>query len=261
MAWYNRRMKKITYITIVMVLIVPIVAVHARELEDDRPGRQMHDVRMEGRDDMQEIRRDAREDRKKIREDGRVMIKDATSSEVRMKARAEMQADMKANAVERKAAVEVRRADLKAKIDAAKVQNQALKAKKLDEKAQKKVEQKLAEIYKRLSEKVAKLTRVDAELQARINVRASAGIDVSAAQGLLAVSRVALAKARVDVEATQSIAAMETMSTTTKETLRGLVTTAEASVKAAAESYRKVIDAVLALPKPAVASSTTVNAQ
>ncbi len=254
-------MKKITYTTLIIICIVPATALHAEErgMMQQEGNRPMREMRMEARDDVRDIRQDAREDRREIRREGVGMMVGATSSDARMKARAEMKVKVKENAAERKEAVENRRSELKKEVEKKKVERKDEKAKRLDEKAQKRVGEKLVQIYKKLTERVDRLSKTDIELQTRIDRRTAAGINTSTAQGLLATARIALAKAKVDVDATKAIAITEVMSTTTKETFKTLVTTAEASVKSTAESYRKVIDAVAALPKPAVASSTPAN--
>lgn len=250
-------MKKIIKITIVTtIFIVPMVAlqaqgVRAEERGEDHRGRPaMMELRDDAREDMREIRRESKDMRKDRLLDGREDMKMATSAEARMKARADMKADMKLNMEQRKAQVEVRKIELKKQIEAKKVENKQLKAKKLDERNKQKVGEKLGKVYARLSERLMGLTRVDAELTMRLNRMATSGVDVAPIRGLQATAQIALAKAKVDVEATKTLAAAEVNSTTTKETLRALVKTAEDSLKAAARAYKTAIDAAKILPKP-----------
>jgi hypothetical protein len=245
-------MKNTTYITIITILLIPVTAINAEGLNMGVRA----DLRGRGGD--MDMGMGLHASGTPVNPPGRMMeMRNATSGEMRMKARADMKVGLQADMAKRKAALEARRIELKAGIEDKKLENKAMKAKKLEVNKAAKVQEKLAAIYQRLTDKVNGLTRVDAELTTRIGKISAAGVDVSATQALLVTAQASLAKAKVDVEATQSIAISETMSTTTAETLRGLVATAEVSVKAAAANYMKVVEAVKALPKPAVRVNAT----
>ncbi len=249
------------------IALLPVNAVSAEDARVPRPPqagsaepRPAREARMDAREDVRNIREDAREDRRDILEDrreGRAAIMQnasGTKPEVRALLKENREKGVEAfkeNADARKKAVEARRKELKAQLDKLKADRKDEKAKKLDGDAKERVEKKISDIYKRLEERVTKLTKVDTELASRITKIAAAGIDTSAVTPLMTSAQAALSKAKTDVEATKTALAAETGTNTAKETIRALVKTAEDSIRAAGESYKKVMDAVKALPKPA----------
>jgi hypothetical protein len=157
---------------------------------------------------------------------------------------------LKVNIEARKKAVEVRRVELKAQIDRQKAVRKEENLKRLDAKAKERVAEKIRGIYRGLEERIARLTKVDAELAARITKISGTGVNVSTVTPLMTAAQTAFAKAKTDVEATKTALIAETATATSKESIRALVKTAEDSIKAAGEAYKKVMDALKILPKP-----------
>lgn len=232
------------------------------------PPRPMKDARADARADIRDVRIDAKGDAQKIRQEGRdnraAIQQNATGTRPDLRVllkdnRQNVVEALKDNAEDRKKAVEARRLELKSQIDKIKAANKDARMKKLDEKAKERVGNKIGSIYKGLEERVARLTKIDAELSARIATAANAGNDTSAAAALLTTAQAALTKAKTDVEATKVALAAEANASTSKEAIRTLVKTAEDSIKAAGEAYKKVVEAVKALPRPEGPATTTPN--
>ena len=114
--------------------------------------------------------------------------------------------------------------------------------KKLDAKAQERVKKTLENVFKMLSNQIDRLTKVDVRISDKIKVLESSNVDVTAMSAQYLVAQTALEKAKVDVNAANSISIDQTSTTTSKEALRALVKTAEDSIKTAGAEYRKVID-------------------
>lgn len=218
-------MKKTIYISIVTILFVPIFLLKAEDaININTTVQATSAVRMRA-----EVRADIKNERMEMKKE----IKDKHQ---------EMKADLKVK-------VDARRVELKANIDAMKTKNKDERAKKLDEKAKARVEVRLNNIYKKLTERVSRLSQVDSEITRRLTQYATSGVSVVSVTTLQTPAQALLAKAKIDVEATKTISEAELNATTTKETLRAVVATAEKSIKTAAESYKKVLDALKALPK------------
>lgn len=222
-------MKTKTYTIVMMVLFVPTFLLKAE-------GEGM-------RGERREMRQEDRKERMEVRQEARGEMKDN---------RAKIQADLKVK-------FDARRVELKANMDAMKVKVKDERAKKLDEKAKDRVEMRLGNIYKRLSERVTNLTRVDAGVTKRLAAYNAAQVNVASVVALQTSAQTLLAKARLDVEATKALSQSELNATTTKDTLRALVNTAETSLKTTHESYKKVLDALKALPKLKMQATTTAT--
>lgn len=144
------------------------------------------------------------------------------------------------------------RDDMREKAEELRTSIKEARTKKLDDKAKGRVEIRLDNLYKMLTNRLDRLTRVDAEITKRL----AGKTDVVAVLALQASAQTALAKARVDIEATKSASLTELTSTTSKVVLRNLVNTAEASIKTAAEAYKKVTQA---MPKTRGTASSIIN--
>jgi hypothetical protein len=165
---------------------------------------------------------------------------------------------------EEKAAIKVkmdaRKAEIKGKIEARKDENKV----KLEAKAKDRVKALLANVFKMLSNQIDRLSKVDKRIGEKIAALQTSGIDVTAMNTQYVIAQTALAKAKVDVEATSSISTEQADTETSKEALRSLVKTAEDSIKAAGAEYRKVI---ALMPKEApkgeveAQTSTSTNVQ
>lgn len=218
------------------ILLVPVFLLKAEDLVNVQvtatSGVRVMPVRQDARNDRMEMRKGAQEARKDNR--------------------AKIQADLKVK-------LDARRVELKANMDAMKVKVKDERAKKLDQKAKARVEVRLGNIYKRLSERVTNLTRVDAGVAKRLAAYTAAQVSTASVVTLQTSAQALLAKARLDVEATKTLSQSELNATTTKETLRALVNTAETSLKTTHESYKKVLDALKALPKLKVQATTTAT--
>ncbi len=222
-------MKTKTYILMTAILLVPVFLLKA---EGEGMRGERREMRQEDRKERMEMRKEAREE---------------------MKAEhAKMQADLKVK-------LDARRVELKANMDAMKVKAKDERAKKLDEKAKERVGVRLANVYKGLTARIGHITQVDAGITKRLAAYTAAGTSVVSVTALQTQAQALLAKARLDVEATKSLSEAELNATTTKETFRSLVNTAETSLKATHESYKKVLDALKALPKLKTQATTTAT--
>jgi hypothetical protein len=249
-----------------LLILMPVAAVSANEGDAtsttpridarmDAHG-DMRDIRVEAKAKADVIKKDAKDDRRNIIENAKLGT--STSSSTKQDLGAALHANavrkveaLKENMDARKKALEARRVELKAQIDKIKAEQKDARMKKLDEKAKERVAGKLNDIYKNLDERIARLTKVDVEVAARITKIGSSSVDISAAAALLVTAQTALSKAKTDVDATKAALAAEANASTSKEAIRALVKTAEDSIKAAGAAYQKVIEAIKALPKPA----------
>ena len=131
------------------------------------------------------------------------------------------------------------------------------KKKKLVDKSLTAVQDAVGKVYSNLNDKLTRLSKVDASLTSKLNELKNNGTDVTSASALLVTAHTSLAKATVDVQATASLIHDQTATSTSKEILKGLITTARTSVKTAGENYKKVVESIKAyLPKSDEASST-----
>jgi hypothetical protein len=256
-------MKTKTIYTILCVsLLTQIASVHAADVgvQADVKVEAGEHPRMEAR---KEMRLENHEDRKEFRND-RMMRKDdiederyATSPEARKEMRAEMKNTNDEKKSELKVKIDARKDELKKKIEGMKADKKDEKTKKLDEQAKERVIGHLTNIYDRLYTRITRLTKVDAEITRRLATRSPE----PAVLVLHASAQSLLAQAKVDVEATKAASAAELTTTTSKEALRSLVTTAETSIKNAGEAYKKVVQALKETPKAEVSASPSSSIQ
>lgn len=172
-----------------------------------------------------EIRKEMREEIKEIRKDGK---------ESRMEVRKEV-----------KEKVQEKKAEMK---DAMK----DVRAKKLDAKAKTRIDARSKAIQEGLSHRIEKLTKVDTEITARIAKKAVTP-EITA---LHTAAKADLAQAVLDVASVKTKVATELNATTSKDIFRGVVKTAEESIKKASASYRKVSEELKKLHKMETASTT-----
>lgn len=223
-----------TYSLLIASLLIPVINVHALEMSASTSVN-VGNTRMEMQ---QEMRRENKDNRMEMR----------ASTTAGSPERMEMRKENMDNRAEFRAEVQTKMQALRASIKEA-------RTKKLDGNAKARVEMKLGKIYERLMNRVDRLTKIDAEITKRLSVRTNTATALS----LQAAAQTALAKARVDVEATKAMSSVELNATTSKEVLRGLVNTAETSIKATGEAYKKVVEAMKDLPKIEISASSTIN--
>lgn len=237
----------LTYITIFTLLILVSSSVHAEEATStkSRPimqGRmEIRDARKEGREEIRDIRKEGRKEVRDTRKENRTS---STSAEVRKAEVEKVRAEMKMK-------VDARKADLKTEVEALKSENKAAITKKLDEKAKGRVQKLVNTVYEKLIKRINALTKVDGEITRRITKlsNATTTADVSpeslaSIKALHVTAQELLAKAKVDAEATRVTVTAEIQATTTKEVIKALVAQSENSIKAAAEGYKKVSEAL-----------------
>lgn len=152
--------------------------------------------------------------------------------------KAEMKNKFMENRMELRAEVKTKMTELRDSVKEARTKN-------LEEEAKVRVVVKLDKIFDRLTNRLDRLTKIDAEITKRLSTRANTAPVVS----LQVSAQTALAKAKVDVEAAKAAAVAEVKTTTSKEVLRNLVKTAEASIKTAGEEYKKVVEEMKDLPR------------
>lgn len=158
----------------------------------------------------------------------------------------EMKAKMKSE-------IEARKKDMLQKLNSSKDERK----KKLEAKAQEKVKKSLMNIFKNLNNQIDRLTKVDVKIGERIKALKETGADTTTQEAQYKIAQTALAKAKVDVEAANSATVEQTSTTTSKETFRALVKTAEDSIKAASKEYMKIIPM---LPEAKVKAEVDANA-
>lgn len=147
------------------------------------------------------------------------------------------------------------RADIKVKVEAMRAAIKSARTTRLNEKAKARVEVRLNTIYEHLTKRVERLTKVDAEITTRLASRT----DTAVALSLQTEAQTALLKAKLDIEATKAASSAELNATTSKDILRDLVRSSETSIKAATESYRKVVEVLKTLPKAEVRADAVIN--
>ena len=148
--------------------------------------------------------------------------------------------------------IEARKKDMLSKLNSLKEERKM----KLEAKAQEKVKKSLMKIFKNLNNQIDRLSKVDVKIGERIKALKESGADTSAQEAQYAKAQTALAKAKVDVEAANSTSTDQVNGTTSKETLRSLVKTAEESIKIAGKEYMKIIPTL-----PEVKVKTEVDAK
>jgi hypothetical protein len=238
----------LTYIAIFTLLISGYTA-EAEDGTSTRPrpvmqGRmEIRDARKEGREDIREIRQEGRGEIRDMRDEDRTA---STSANERFDEMKKIRADMKVK-------VDARKVDLKTEVETLKAANKTAITKRLDEKAKGRVQTLVNTVYGRLITRINALTKVDGEVTRRItnlsNATTTVAISADALVSVKALQVTAqdlLAKAKVDVEATKATTITEINATTTKEVIKALVTKSENSIKAAAEGYKKVSEALKA---------------
>lgn len=188
-------------------------------------------------------RKDAREAIKDIRQTANGVRKDimqnrASTTKALRDNRASTTEALKANREAMIKEVKDRRETLKKQLEGRKNE----KKQKLDDKKRTVVNTALQNIFKKLTEKIARLTNIDSRLNAKVVELRAKGTDVSTAVNLLATAKLTLEKAQVDVEATRAIATEQVGTSTSKEILKGLVGTAETSIKSSVEAYKKAAE-------------------
>ena len=92
-----------------------------------------------------------------------------------------------------------------------------------------------------LNNQLDRLSKADARIGEKLDSLKAKGVDVSASSAQYIVAQTALAKAKVDVEATSSLSTEQAGTETSKETLRSLVKTATDSIRSAGAQYKEVI--------------------
>lgn len=112
---------------------------------------------------------------------------------------------------------------------------------KLDVNAQDRVKKLLGNIFNMFTNQIDRLTKVDARIGEKIASMKASDVDVTAAEAQYIKAEAALAKAKIDVAATNSASIDQTSATTSKEELRALVKIAEDSIKACGKEYMQIL--------------------
>jgi chromosome segregation ATPase len=152
--------------------------------------------------------------------------------------------------------IKEKRDELKKKLETLKKE----KKQKLDEKKKGVVNTALKNIFARFSERIEQLTNIDTRLGAKTTELQTKGTDVTNTIALLTSAKTALEKAKVDIEATKTLASEQTSTSTSKEVLKSLINTADASIKSAKDSYKKVGESLRPFLEGSTSTSTPVNA-
>lgn len=158
---------------------------------------------------------------------------------------------------------EKRKIELRKNIAEKKEEKKEIKTVRLDNKSVVKVRKAVDSVYKKLTEKINKLYVIDSEITRRVSYITTASSSVSASdiKALLDSQKIAkdlLTQAKVDIEATRSVAMSEISTSTTKEYVKTLAKTAEASIKYTAIAYRKTFLLIKDISKK-MATSTSVT--
>ena len=167
----------------------------------------------------------------RIKEEGRFRmglkksVDDDNRPQLSEEEKAEMKVKFEARKEELKKKIEVRKGELKIK---------------LEDKAKERVKNILANMWKMLNNQLDRLSKADARIGEKLASLKEKGLDVSKASAQYTVAQTALAKAKLDVEATSSLSSEQADTETSKETLRSLVKTASDSIKSAGAEYRKI---------------------
>ncbi len=180
-------------------------------------------------------------------------VKNSTSTVVSAQVMATSTADrIKAFQDEMRTRVENRKSELRKNL----AQKNGV-AKKLDTQAATRVRTNLVAIYGKLSQKINRLSRIDSEITRKISAVAVISSSTASSSAFVASlnesqkkAKALLSQARIDLESTRVVALSEIATSTTKETIRSLVSTAETSIKVAAEAYRKILTTIKPLGTP-----------
>ncbi len=127
------------------------------------------------------------------------------------------------------------------------------KKQKLQQEARTRVQQRIFKIYSLFNQKLARLQRADTKITAKLNQAKAAGIDVSAILPLQQSAQETLQTAKLSVEAGRTLALQQVATSSSKEILKDLIKNSEKSIKSAAESYKKVAEALEPLKLDTVA--------
>lgn len=217
--------------------------------------------------EVKDIRATGKDIRKEILDENKGKMSSTTRDELRtnrasttdaIKAvREGRRTDLMANRASTTEAISAKKAELLKQI----TQRKTDKKKKLAEKALVAVENALGKIYANLNDKLARLNKVDANLTAKIAQLKNSGTDVTSASALLLEAQTSLAKATVDVQATASLAHEQTATSTSKEILKGLISTARTSVTTAGQNYKKVAESIQVYIPTTVSTSTSSSTE
>ncbi len=150
---------------------------------------------------------------------------------------------LKENSLKIQAAIKARKAELEAKIK----QQKEIKKQKLEAAKKALVQKKLKAIFDRLNAEATKLTAIDATTTVKINEAGAAGKDITAVSQLLVDAQSALSLAKTDIAAAKAAAMDQTNTSTSAETIKNLVATADNSLKKAVEAYKKVRESLRAV--------------
>ena len=181
----------------------------------------------------------------RIKTEDRLRMDSSNNPQLSEKQKAEMKKKFDDRKAEILKKIEVRKGELKIK---------------LEDKAKERVKNILTNMFKMLSNQLDRLSKADARIGEKLASLKEKGLDVSAASSQYVVAQTALAKAKVDVEATSSISIDQASTETSKETLHALVKTATDSIKAAGAEYRKIFPLLpKEAPKAEVETSTSAS--
>jgi hypothetical protein len=177
--------------------------------------------------------------------------------ELRLKERQKMMDTLKASDAKIEAGAAARKKEILTRLQALK----AAAKTKLQAQGQARVKIALGEIFMRFSNAIDKLTQVDERISAKITALQTAGTDVTTLQAAYVSAHALLVKAKVDVTATQTLASDQTAIETSKEAFRALIKTAEDSIKAAGEAYRKILPLMPTSANVDATAETSATAQ
>lgn len=215
------------------LVLVPLFNINAQDVTSTTTN-----TNTKGRIPVRQIIREAREEIRDERSKARAEVRSTTTSAEKVK---EIQERVKAD-------IESKKAELKAEVQKIKNANKAIQVKRLDDKAQGRIARELGIISNKLNQRISRLSRVDSEITRKLNALAlfstTSAEAIASLRASQKVSADLLLKARVDLDAARTTILAETSTTTSKEVLRSLVKTVEASIATAAESYRKLFSAV-----------------
>lgn len=184
-------------------------------------------------------------------------VKNSTST-VSVQVMATSTADrIKAFQDEMRTRVENRKSELRKNIATSKVTQKNSIAQKLDAQAATRVRANLISIYGKLSQKINRLSRIDSEITRKISAvgvisssTASSSAFVASLNESQKKAKTLLSQARIDLESTRVVVLSEIATSTTKDTVRSLVYTAETSIKVAAEAYRNILTTIKPVGTP-----------
>jgi hypothetical protein len=215
-----------------------------------------------GKNNAEAIRAEAKERRDEIKENTgtssplirlqQLKVNRASTTEALKANRASTTSALRANREEFKKQLDAQKDALKKQLSAKKSE----KKKKLAEDARERVEKRVSNIYQRLTKKITDLTQIESRLKMRIDTVAATGKDTTSVNALFVTAQTALQKAQVNVDATKGLLDEQVASSTSKESIKLLVTTAETSIKDTSESFKKVAEGIRTLVGTSTATST-----